>query len=88
MRQHTFTEAWNNSGTAPTLPFIANRLVEKLPPRERSNFLTHSEKVDLHTGDVLCEAEKPSQHVYFPVSGVIMHTAEQSQHFTAEKRPY
>lgn len=56
---------------APQPTFIANRLIDRLPSRERVNFLTRSETVDLHAGDVLCEAEKPFEHVYFPVTGVI-----------------
>jgi len=60
-----------NPGTAPTPTLITNRLIEKLPPQERASFLTLAETVDLHTGDVLCEAERPFQHVYFPVTGVI-----------------
>ena len=60
-----------NPGTAPTPTLITNRLIERLPPQERASFLTLAETVDLHTGDVLCEAERPFQHVYFPVTGVI-----------------
>lgn len=50
---------------------IANRLIAELPPREHARFMTHSETVNLHAGEVLCEAERSFKHVYFPVTAVI-----------------
>jgi CRP-like cAMP-binding protein len=50
---------------------IANRLLDELPPREHARFMNHCENVDLQAGEILCEAEYPFQHVYFPVTAVI-----------------
>lgn len=57
---------------APLLPQTAgNRLLDRLPRRERTRILSRCETVALVPGDVLCEAAQPFHHVYFPVAGII-----------------
>lgn len=49
----------------------ANRLIEALPRRERSRVLKRCEPVDLPLGSILCEADQPLTHAYFPLTGFI-----------------
>lgn len=50
---------------------VTNLLIEALPARQRNRLLKHCTLVDLEFGTVLCEANQPYQHVYFPLSGFI-----------------
>ncbi len=72
------------SRTLPATAAVANRLLEKLPPREHDRFMAHVEHVELQAGDVLCESEQPHQHVYFPVTGVISLVKELKGHQSIE----
>jgi CRP-like cAMP-binding protein len=74
----------NTTGTVPATMRIANRLIEKLPPQERSSILAHCETVELSSGDVLCEAESPYEYVYFPVTGVISLVKDLNGHHPIE----
>jgi CRP-like cAMP-binding protein len=48
-----------------------NHLIELLPARSRVALLRIADSVPLALEQVLCEAGKPAQHVYFPTSGFI-----------------
>ncbi len=50
---------------------VVNRLIECLPREARKRILKLSEPVDLTLGTVLCEANQPLRHVYFPLTGSI-----------------
>ena len=54
---------------ASSLPL--NRLLGGLKPEERAGTLAQCEVVELVTGDILCEADEPYAHAYFPLQGVI-----------------
>ena len=60
----------NNGPPRMPLPAV-NRLINRLPRGERPNVMARCEPVELSFGTVLCEALKPIQYVYFPVTGVI-----------------
>jgi CRP-like cAMP-binding protein len=48
-----------------------NHLIARLPRKDRVRLLGVCEQVQLVLGNVLCEAGKPTRHVYFPVDGFI-----------------
>lgn len=48
-----------------------NRLIDGLSPGLRQHFLNHCKPVDLIFGDILCEAQQPIRHAYFPLTGFI-----------------
>ncbi len=48
-----------------------NHLLELLPEADRQGILARCVSVQLVLGDVLCEADAPLQHAYFPVDGFI-----------------
>ncbi|MCC7278620.1 MAG: Crp/Fnr family transcriptional regulator [Chromatiaceae bacterium] len=54
---------------ASSLPL--NRLLGGLKPEERAGTLAQCEVVELVTGDILCEADEPYAHAYFPLQGVL-----------------
>lgn len=53
------------------VPAIANRLLGALPRTERDSLLRSCEPFDLVFGQLLCEADRPYRHVYFPLTGFI-----------------
>lgn len=50
---------------------IVNRLIERLPPKQRRGLVARGTPVDLNVGDVLCEPDQSYRHVYFPMTGFI-----------------
>ncbi len=50
---------------------VQNRLIERLPHRERTRLLALCEPVQLTLSEVLCEVGTPTRHVYFPTAGFI-----------------
>lgn len=50
---------------------LLNRLIERLPRRERRKVLALCEPVDLSFGAVLCKPGEHYSYVYFPVTGFI-----------------
>lgn len=50
---------------------VINQLIERLPRKERNEFLKCCEPVELVFGTTLCEPNQPFQSVYFPLSGFI-----------------
>jgi CRP-like cAMP-binding protein len=57
----------------PNVPHVesANRLLNILSQRSRQSFLADCERVPLELAQVLCEANDPIQHVYFPIDSFI-----------------
>ena len=62
----------------------ANQLVAGLPKSARRRIIKASKRVDLRFGDILCEAEEPFQHVYFPETGFISLVATVGTHHPLE----
>jgi CRP-like cAMP-binding protein len=50
---------------------VMNRLIEGLAPNERQRLLGRCERVELMSGDVLCEHDEPYPYAYFPIGGII-----------------
>lgn len=48
-----------------------NHLIERLPRVDRARLLTTCEPIQLVLSEILCEAGKPTRHVYFPTEGFI-----------------
>ena len=48
-----------------------NHLIELLPRKDRLSLLKVCEPIELVLSEVLCEAAKPTRHVYFPIDGFI-----------------
>lgn len=48
-----------------------NHLLRDLPEAEQTHLLEHLVKVDLHFGEVLCNADQVYTKVYFPLTGMI-----------------
>ena len=63
---------------------VTNRLIAVLPSKERLRFLAYCEPVDLVFGDILCEADAPIEHVYFPLVGYISLVATLDGHVPLE----
>jgi len=57
--------------TSSVAPSRGNRILDRLPSRERGYVDTHVEDVALAAGDLLCAAGRRIEHVYFPRQGVI-----------------
>ncbi len=57
--------------SAPSLTLPLNCLLGGLTPAERAGTLAQCEMVELVTGEILCEADEPYAHAYFPLRGVI-----------------
>ena len=55
---------------------VENHLIERLPRQERKRLLALCEPVQLGLAEVLCEPEKPTRHVYFPIEGFISLVAQ------------
>lgn len=60
-------------GKSSPLPTIksGNRLIDSLPTRQRDGVLAQCETVKIDFGTMLCEAGKPFDYAYFPISGSI-----------------
>ena len=52
-------------------PRIVNRLIESLPAETRNRILKICAPVQLEFGAVLCEANEPLRHVFFPLTAFI-----------------
>ncbi len=63
-----------------TEPHASNFLIEGLPRDDRARILDSCESVELTFGDVLCEADQPYQHAYFPVSSFISLVTKLTDH--------
>lgn len=50
---------------------VVNLLLSGLPRLERQRILFHCEPVELVFGSILCEADQPFSHLYFPLTGFI-----------------
>ncbi len=66
---------------APRKPLnVKNQLISGLPRKPREQFLKRCEPVSLVFGEVLCEADRPMSHVYFPLTGFISRTSILDDH--------
>ena len=52
-------------------PVVINLLLARLPVEEAERVLQSCERVTLGFGDILCEADQPFLHVYFPLTGFV-----------------
>ncbi|HTD29211.1 MAG TPA: Crp/Fnr family transcriptional regulator, partial [Xanthomonadaceae bacterium] len=50
-------------------------MIEALPRRDRDRLLDNCERFDLTLSEVLCEADEPIRHVFFPTGGFISQIA-------------
>lgn len=48
-----------------------NRLIDRLPAADRRRLLDRCQPVALALSSVLCEAGRPTRHVYFPTTGFV-----------------
>jgi CRP-like cAMP-binding protein len=55
---------------------VENHLIELLPRKERTRFLSLCKPVNLVLGEVLSQPGKPTRHVYFPTNGFISLVAD------------
>ena len=53
------------------MPPVENRLIARLPRRDRKALLAACEPVQLLLSEVMCESGRPAQHAYFPTNGFI-----------------
>lgn len=61
-------------------PIVVNRLIARLPVRERRALLDISETVGLEFGQILCQPDTPFRHVHFPLTGFVSLVAEVLDH--------
>lgn len=48
-----------------------NQLLNRLPKKQRSDFIERCKRVDLVLGTILHEQDEPIRHIYFPLDGFI-----------------
>jgi len=65
---------------AATPPLVVNRLIDGLSAETRKRILKLCAPVELAFGTVLCEANQPLRHVYFPLTGFISLVAIVNDH--------
>jgi CRP-like cAMP-binding protein len=53
-----------------------NRLLERLPRRDREDLVSHCEEVELVQGQILAKPGEPVGHVYFPMTSSIARVVE------------
>jgi len=53
------------------VPLFANRLLARLPAKDRGRVIAASEQVDLARGEILAEPGEPVRNIYFPTGSVI-----------------
>jgi CRP-like cAMP-binding protein len=53
------------------LPAVENHLLSRLPRKDRVRLQAICEPVELVRAEVLCEADQPIRHVYFPTEGFL-----------------
>lgn len=63
---------------------VVNRLLACLPAKDLERILKCCERLELEFGEVLCEADRPFQHVYFPLTGFISRVAALEGHPSLE----
>ena len=59
---------------------VENRILQSLPLRERRRLIGGCTLVDLSFGAILCEADQPFRHVYFPLTGFLSLVIVVEQH--------
>jgi CRP-like cAMP-binding protein len=57
--------------SAATSPLVVNRLIDSLSAETHNRILKLCAPVELAFGTILCEANQPLRHVYFPLTGFI-----------------
>lgn len=50
---------------------VVNRLLDRLPRKDRNRMLSRCELVDLEFGAILCEPDQLFEHAYFPLTSFI-----------------
>ncbi len=50
---------------------VNNRLLDRLPRRDRDHLFERCEPIEIKVGEVLCEPERPVRYAYFPTSSFI-----------------
>jgi len=53
------------------LPAIQNRLIARLPRKDRTRLLASCEEIELVMSQVLCESGTTTRYAYFPIQGYI-----------------
>ena len=79
MTDHIFRSVDNEAELGLRLAsprLVHNRLLAALPPSEYDLLANDLEECDLRTGEVLQALHRPSQYVWFPVSGMVSLRAE------------
>ena len=68
------------AGSAATPSLVVNCLIDSLSAETRKRILKLCAPVELAFGTVLCEANQPLRHVYFPLTGFISLVAIVNDH--------
>lgn len=58
------------------LPPVQNRLIQRLPRKERDSFVAECTSIEMALADALHEPGRLARHVYFPTAGFISLIAE------------
>jgi len=68
---------------SPRVP-MGNLLLACLPSEDLERILRCCERLNLKYGEILCEADRPFQYVYFPLTGFISRAAALEDHPSLE----
>ena len=66
--------------TSSTVTSVVNHLIESLPHEARNRILRLCEPVELEFGMIVCEADQPLKHAYFPLDSFISLVAKVEDH--------
>ena len=74
------TDALPRTGQTVEVNAVVNLLLEELAPSVRERIVSRAEPVHLTFGTILCEADQPFEHVYFPMSAFVSLVSKVGDH--------